>query len=295
MTLAEALATVEASADHRVLRHIQPWARRPLAEGDIGKLALFVDCETTGLDHAKAEIIELAMMPFRYDGSGIAQVLQPLHSYSQPSEPIPLEITKLTGITNEMVAGRKIDVVTVEGFVAAAELVIAHHAAFDRPFLETLSPKFAEHPCACSMSQVAWSEHGIRGGRLEYIAGALGFFYDAHNAVSDCQAGIQVLGATLTSGRTALAHLLDKAFLETKRIWAVGSEFEKRDLLKARGYEWKPGDDGRPKSWHIEVAPDQVETELAYLRKEVYRRPEGTPLGGKISTVTPLTRFTVRG
>ena len=79
------------------------------------------------------------------------------------------------------------------------------------------------------------------------------------------------------------------------RIGMIGSPFEDKDALKARGYRWNDGSDGRHKAWHIEVGLDALDAEIAYLRKEVYRCPEGRPTGGKISTVTPLDRFTVRG
>ncbi len=294
MTLDEALAIVEASPDHRVLRRIKP-PSGPVLAGHPSRIGLYVDCETTGLDHATAEIIELAMIPFDYyDDGRIFGVGPAFHAYNEPRTPIAPEITKLTGITHEMVAGKCIDPGEVAAFMDGYGLVVAHNAAFDRPFLEAICPSFATIPWACSMSQVPWDEHGISGRRLEYIAAALGSFYDAHNAVSDCQAGIHVLGATLTGGRTALAHLLDRALLDTRRIWAIGAPFEKKDLLKARGYQWNGGEDGRAKAWHIEVAADGLDAEIAYLKSDIYCCGD-RPTGGRISTVTPRDRFTVRG
>lgn len=301
MTLDEALTLVEASPDHRVLRRIKP-AVDPIPDERLknSRWALYVDCETTGLDHATAEVIEVAMVPFLFDGDGIvAQVLPAFHGYNEPKIPISREITKLTGITNDMVAGHHLNPDSMEEvailIAGNVEVVIAHNAEFDRPFFEALGPSFAQRPWACSMSQVPWEENGITGRRLEYIAAAQGFFYDAHNAVSDCYAGIHALGQKLGDGRTALAHLLDRAFVDTRRIWALASEFEFKDVLKARGYRWNDGKDGRYKAWHKEVPIDEVEAETAYLRREIYRCGEDQPTGGRMSKVTPLTRFTVRG
>lgn len=57
--------------------------------------------------------------------------------------------------------------------------------------------------------------------------------------------------------RTALAMLLENARGEIVRIWAERSPFDLKDELKKRGYRWSPGDDGRPKSWYIDVDQDR--------------------------------------
>jgi hypothetical protein len=45
-------------------------------------------------------------------------------------------VTALTGITDEMVAGQRIDEAVVSAFVKDAVIVIAHNAGFDRKFAE---------------------------------------------------------------------------------------------------------------------------------------------------------------
>jgi DNA polymerase-3 subunit epsilon len=59
----------------------------------------------------------------------------------------------LTGINLQMVAGQRIDADTVPAFVADAVLVIAHGAAFDRPFCEALLPVFVDKHWACFNTQ----------------------------------------------------------------------------------------------------------------------------------------------
>jgi DNA polymerase-3 subunit epsilon len=53
----------------------------------------------------------------------------------KPGRPIPPEVTALTGITDAAVRGRRIDDARVAALAASASLVVAHNAAFDRPFL----------------------------------------------------------------------------------------------------------------------------------------------------------------
>ena len=137
------------------------------------------------------------------------------------------EVTKINNITNEMVRGRIIDPSEVFLFAQHAGLIIAHNAAFDRVFLEKFAPGFSDKPWACSMSQIAWKQEGFDGFRLSHLAAGLGFFYDAHRAVEDCCAGIEVLSRVLPiSGELAMSQLLSTARKPNKRIWAVNAPFD---------------------------------------------------------------------
>ena len=108
----EAMATaLEATGDYRILRRLKPHHVIRPPDGEATRTALFLDLETTGLDPAKDEVIEIAMVPFTYgvDNGRIYEVGVPFQRLRQPSVPISPEITALTGISNEMVAGRKVD------------------------------------------------------------------------------------------------------------------------------------------------------------------------------------------
>jgi len=105
--MAEALAK---SADYRVLRRLVPRETFNPSIGQSTKTGILLDVETTGLDQQKDQIIELGMVKFDYLPDGrIAGLRNVFSSFNEPSEPIPMEVTALTGITNEMVAGQHID------------------------------------------------------------------------------------------------------------------------------------------------------------------------------------------
>lgn len=268
-----AISALEATGNYRVLRRLA--RRAPLdAGGAETHLGLMLDVETTGLDLARDEIIELCMVPFTFTPGGIViDVLDPFHKLRQPSIPIPPAITAITGLDDATVAGHSIDPRDVEDFAAAAVLVIAHNAAFDRPMIERLCGAFKTKAWGCSMSQVDWAAEGFEGTRLSYLAMSSGFFYDRHKAAEDCAAAIELLATPLpVSGVPALAKLLEVARQASNRIWAWGSPFETKDVLKARGYRWNDGTDGRPKAWWIDVPEPQAEAEIAFLEKEIYRR-----------------------
>jgi DNA polymerase-3 subunit epsilon len=276
-------AVLEASGQYRVLRKLG--GRPPLTppDGSATRLGLFVDVETTGLDPMLHEIIELAMVPFVYGLDGrIFQVGEPFHELRQPVEPIPPEITAITGITDDMVAGKVIEPDQVAPFAAPAALVIAHNAGFDRRFLERFCTTFTTKPWACSMSQVPWTEEGHEGVKLTYLASGAGFFYDKHRAVHDCLAAIELLARPLPkSGALALACLLEQARRPSWRIWAEGAPFEFKDVLKARGYRWNAEHGGAPRAWYIDVDEAGREAELSFLSREIYQR-EVAPLTKRI-------------
>ena len=56
------------------------------------------------------------------------------------------------------------------------------------------------------------------------------------------------------------------------QIWRENAPFDLKDKLKARGYRWNDGTDGRPKAWFTEVPQAQKEDELHFLKTEIYLR-----------------------
>lgn len=283
---------LEENGDYKVLRRLKPRTSANTQFGDESRLGLFVDVETTGLDPETDEIIELAMLPFRYSLGGVViEVLEPFDSLRQPSIPIPPAITTLTGITDEMVAGQKIDADRVSAFVAPADLVVAHNAAFDRRFLERFCPAFRTKPWACSMAEIDWAAEGFEGTKLAYLAVSNGFFYDRHRAANDCLAAVELLSRTLPrSNVSGLAKLLTRARQTTWRIWATNSPFECKDILKARGYRWNGEKNRHPRAWYVDVTDDQKSAELDYLRREIYK----SNVDLDTTQITALDRYSER-
>jgi DNA polymerase III subunit epsilon len=278
MTQEEMAAALEATGDYRVLRRLQERTGINERDGSPVRRGVFLDVETTGLDETKDEIIELAMVPFDYSLDGrIFDILPAFDKLREPAAPISAEITALTGINQAAVAGKTIDPAEVAEFIKPVGLVIAHNAKFDRQFCEGFCPAFAEKPWACTMDEIPWRDEGFEAQRLSQIAAEFGFFYDGHRAATDCLAGIEVLSRPLKrSGRIALSVLLESARQSRWRIWATNSPFERKDVLKARGYSWSDGTRG-PKAWVVDVAYEAGEAELAFLRQEIYRYDVNLP------------------
>ena len=197
----ESLASrLEESGDYRVLRRLKERDLFSVDDGNQKRIGLILDVETTGLDPTRDEIIELAMLKFDYGSDGsVFRVLDQFSRLREPTVAIPIEITKLTGITPEMVAGKTITHEEVEHFASSAAVVIAHNAGFDRRFVERAFPVFNTKHWACSMSQVDWEQEGFDGTKLGYLLGGCGLFHDGHRADEDCRALLEILSRPLPS------------------------------------------------------------------------------------------------
>lgn len=289
----ELASTLDETGDYRVLRRLKPRSHVNLPDGTDTKLAIMLDLETTGLNLEKDEIIELAMVPFQFSNDGrIFEINEAFDELQQPSSgSIPDEITRITGITDDMVRGESINADKVAEIIGPAAVIIAHNANFDRKFAEKTFPIFSTKAWACSMTQIPWKEELFEGMKLEYLVMKNGLFYDAHRAATDCHASIELLARPLPqSGNLALQVLFDNARSATCRIWAENSPFDFKDILKARGYRWNPGSDGKPKSWYRDVPEEALDEEIAYLRKDIFQRNADIP----VVKITAFERFSNR-
>jgi len=262
-----------ASGDYRVLRRL-PILERYMNDGpnETKRLGVVVDVETTGLDPNADKIIELAILPFHFSSDGVIyDVLAGYSGFEDPGQRLSEEVAKITGITDDQLRGQRLDEDAVNALAERTCLVIAHNASFDRCFLEQRFPLFVEKPWACTFTQVPWAEEGLGSGKLDYLLGKLGFFFDDHRAMVDCRAVLHLLSLDLPKcGRPILPLLLANARRCTYRIWALEAPFDCKDLLKQRGYRWNSGEDRRPRAWYRDLNEELLADEELFLGETVY-------------------------
>jgi DNA polymerase-3 subunit epsilon len=264
------------SGEYRVTSRLEPQAEYHPPNNSPKLVAAVVDVETTGTNPDRDKIIELGICLFEYDRQTgrIYRVLGSWEWFEDPGFSIPSEITTITGITDALVAGHRIDDLAVNDLLGRVVLVIAHNADFDRRFLERRLPAYVTKHWACSRFDIDWKAEGIRSSALEFVAYVLGFYHDGHRATSDCRATLHTLAQPLPStGRLALQALLEQARLPTWRLWARDPAIEKKDVLKARDYAWSPGEFGRPKCWSRDVSDADRAAEVSWLRGKRYGAP----------------------
>ena len=260
---------LEAHPDYRVIRRLVVTDDFGAAPAGPVSTAVIVDTETTGTRRESDQIIELGLTRFEYspESGQIHRITGVYSGLEDPGRPIPPEATAIHGITDAMVAGKRIDEARVLELTAGATFIVAHNAGFDRPFLEVRMPAFAELPWACSFAQVPWEAEGLRGRKLEYLGWMAGFFFEAHRSEIDCRALLEVLRRPLPrSGRIAFKVLLEAAAEPALRLWATGSPFETKDILRERGYRW----DSERRCWSRIVQKSAAKEESEWLKAEVY-------------------------
>jgi DNA polymerase III subunit epsilon len=279
MTIQQALNVISNSTNHKILCRVpQNIANKKTNNQINGKIfkTAFIDLETTGLEAKKDEIIEIGTLIISYTKiNGFIAIDYQNNQLQQPNNPISEEITKITGITNEDVKGKKIDWKILKQKLSEVDLIICHNAYFDRNFLELQTPEdfsnlIKEKSFACSSSGVNWQLMGYESAKLEYLNFKMGYFYEGHRALVDCFATLNLFIAS------------PKAFLELRQnanqkeylICAANANFNKKDNLKQRGYRWSGGEGNLPKSWWIIVSEDKYEEEMSFLKSEIYYKTD---------------------
>lgn len=254
--------------DIRILRRVAGPEAFPLVAtpvGDTRRIAI-VDTETTGTDPLVDEIIDVAVIVVEADSLGqIVGIERVGQALRDPGMPIPAVITRLTGITDDDVRGRTIDLDRLERLLAGAAVRVAHSASFDIAFLENLMPGLAGASWACSANDFDWLAAGFDGRKLAHLLMQTGRFNDAHRAMADVISLLHLLAHRLDDGRTVLGQLLENAAMSSLRIEATNAPFDRRGVLKARGYRWDP----RGRVWWCEIAADDYESEALWLQREV--------------------------
>ncbi len=96
------------------------------------------DIETTGLSNKTSKIIEIGAVKIKG-----GEIIDTMDIFVDPECPIPEEITNLTSITDDMVAGAPKEREAIEQFLAFAgeRMLIAHNANFDVGFIRVAAER----------------------------------------------------------------------------------------------------------------------------------------------------------
>lgn len=284
---------LEQHPDYRVLRRLvhtrelnTPVLGQKLSKGVV------LDTETTGLDLAKDRVIELGMLAFEFDPitGVIYRVTDVFDEFEDPGFAIPPASIAIHHITDEMVKDCRIADASVTDFLKNVSVVIAHNAAFDRPFVEARWPMFEQLNWACSIQDINWREEGFGSAKLEYLLGTQGYFYEAHRAEADCWALLKLITQVLPqSQQTALLVMLLTLNQPQNKIYALNSPFETKDKLKARNYRWS----AELRCWSRVVSSEaEKKQELEWLKTHVYGQRSSACV--EIELIGGRTRYSAR-
>ncbi len=185
----------------------------------VGTEFVALDLETTGLNPAEHEIIEVAWVRFEKD-----TIVESFSSLVRPQQAIPLRITELTGISPDDVAFAPPIEDVLPGVLAAlsGRTVVAHNAAFDRGFLEAAALRMD-----LTVTDVSWLDTleaaryawpGLASYSLSFLRYWLGLsMVQEHRAQPDAEAAGRVWLLALEAGNARLANTI------TLSAWPEGA------------------------------------------------------------------------
>ncbi|MBA4751308.1 MAG: DNA polymerase III subunit epsilon [Sphingopyxis sp.] len=275
-----ALRLCASREDVRILRRVRPISALANDGPPIGptRRIAIVDTETTSVDVQTAEVIEIAAAVVLVDDAGeIRAVEETRRGLRDPGIPIPGEVQRLTGLSDDDVAGRGLNVPRWEALLGGSDLIVAHNSAYDAPIVERLLPGIKGHAWACSMREIDWAAHGFDGAKLGHLLMQIGYFTTGHRADADVISLAHLLTHRPDGEHPLMAELLARAAQPSLRFEATGAPFDKRHLLKARGYRW----DAREKVWWREIAEAAHEAEALWLARDAELR--ATPRVNQLS------------
>jgi DNA polymerase-3 subunit epsilon len=228
----------------------------------------FLDLETTGLNKDTCKIIEFAGKVTAIDTSNgeLLGIVDEYESFNDPEESIEQEITRITGITDDIVAGHSIDWESVSRVLNQADIIVAHNASFDRSFMDRYLPLSQDKVWVCSVSDINWPERGFGARGQEILCIWHGFYYESHRAMSDVDALIHLVTHEEEESDNAALELIANAAKPTYKIAALNSPFQTKDILKSRRYRWDP----QNRYWWKNLVLDEIDTEKEWMADNIY-------------------------
>jgi len=291
--LKEIINTNVNQSDWKLIRKLNlPKQYNEPSTGEIKK-GVVLDVEATGLSIGHDDVIQLALLPFEYEvPSGKILSIKKEEAFDglrEPRIPISTEASLITGITNEMVINKKIESKDVENIINNTDLIIAHNASYDRPMVEQHWNCFKNVSWACTFKSIDWLQEGFSSAKLELLGVNYGWFYEGHDAFNDCEACLALLSETLPNrDSTVFSAVREYASNPTFLIKAIDAPYNKRNILRRKGYKWRPADQLNGKVWWTETK--NYEEEVKWLHEEIYNRKINIP----IKQISALNRYSDR-
>ncbi len=155
--------------------------------------AVVFDIETTGFGPGSDHIIEIGAVKVRE-----GEIVEHFSSFLNPQVPIPLEIEKLTGITDEMVLSAPTVEVVLPQFLAFCEgaVLVAHNAAFDTSFIRAKAAALQIKTDFTVVDTVGMARvllPDLKNHKLDTVAAACGVSLENHHrAVDDAGATAEI-------------------------------------------------------------------------------------------------------
>ena len=193
---------------------------------------VFLDTETTGLDPDQDQCVEVGVILFDVAARAVLaqqSFLLPVQvNRAEPINRIPAAVSQRSQPWREAL-------VWFETLVAAADVVVAHNAAFDRQWFGHGELPAIHCPWLCSMEDLRWpadrqlrSRPSVRDLALAYGVPV----WSAHRALTDC-----IYLAEVFARCDDLENMLLLG-MEPRRLMRARVSFDDRHLAREAGFRW---------------------------------------------------------
>ena len=247
----------------------------------------FLDVETTGLDKRNDQIIELAVKVVNVEKTSgkIVSIESEYESYNDPGFEISDRITQLTGIKNKDIKERAIAWGYVDDLISNVDLIVAHNATFDRSFVDRNSVISVKKVWSCSVNDIDWLKRGFSSSKQELLCYWHGFFFDAHRAMNDIDALINLLTHSSYSSNRPIKELIQNSQKVQYIILAENFSYneKKKEIIKRNKYMWNPDQ----KVWYKNVLEDSIEAEKKILAAAIY----DNVFQGRVKKIDPIDKY----
>jgi predicted DnaQ family exonuclease/DinG family helicase len=257
-----------------------------------------LDVEATGLEPSRHEVIEVGVVVF--DAEGISREYQ---TFVRPRRPVPLEITRLTGIADADVAGapRLRDVEEAIRQAVGRRPIVGHNIGFDLEMLAGGGVAFPNVPVdTLALSRLLVP--GLPSYSLGNVAAALGVVDEdpAHRALDDARRTAVVMQRLLArvadideATRLRIAGLLDGTDRGAATVFTAvrggGGSLEQSPEFRFQGVIRRP-DPLRRTGSTAPVEPKQVKTFFAAGGPIAAALPRFTHRSGQSRMAAQVTR-----
>ena len=252
---------------------VDPQAQRPLVSVSEGSSpepgtgpdqVLIIDTETTGLDPCEDHCLEIGAILFSVPSRAVLcqqSFLLPVESNAaEPINQIPAAVTQLKQPWRSALQHFK-------DLLQAADVLVAHNAAFDRQWFGRGVLPRVNHPWLCTMDDIRWPSVLQLRPRPSVRDLALAHeipVWAAHRALTDC-----IYIAEVFRRCEDLDNLLI-AGLQPRTLMRARVSYEDRHLAREAGFRWNDPVKG---AWSRRISAEEANA-LPFPVVAVEPRPE---------------------
>ncbi|WP_413326047.1 3'-5' exonuclease [Synechococcus sp. MIT S9503] len=202
------------------------------AESATVRTLLIIDTETTGLDPQLDHCLEVGVILFDVPSR---QVLAQ-HSFLLPVEANAAEaINRIPAAATNLPQPWRPALSYLQSLLDAADVLVAHNAAFDRQWFGRGHLPATDKPWLCSMEEMRWPAERLLRSRPSVRDLALAYeipVWAAHRALTDCIYLAEVFR------RCDELEQLVKRGLEPRQLMRAQVSYDDRHLARDAGFRW---------------------------------------------------------